>query len=214
MRISRVELILFAVCVPGMLLAPSLAQTPTPAQGGIPVQSTGAVNDRVGAPVDNRTGAPVDGRTGNAVATGPAAYTQATTTMPPPTAASPDPSNYVLGPEDNITVSVFGADDINARAATVANDGMVTLPMVGKVHAAGLTIDQFQTVLVTAYKKFFNEPQVTVQVTGFTQPAGVCGRQREYSRCGAITRQPQPAGGDQHGGRFACRCRRQCSGHS
>jgi len=180
MRISRVELILFALCVPGMLPAPSLAQTPTPAQGGIPVQSTPAVNDRVGAPVDNRTGAPVDGRTGNSVGdhgtTGSAVYTQATSTMPPPTAAAPDPSNYVLGPEDNITVSVFGADDINARAATVANDGMVTLPMVGKVHAAGLTIDQFQTVLVTAYKKFFNEPQVTVQVTDSrSQPVSVAG---------------------------------------
>jgi polysaccharide biosynthesis/export protein len=179
MRISRAELILFALCVPGMLLARSVAQTPTPAQGGIPVQGTAAVNDRVGVPVDGRTGAPVDGRTGASVddhaTAGSASYTPATTAMPlPPTA--PDPSNYVLGPEDNITVSVFGADDINARPVTVANDGMVTLPMIGKVHASGLTIDQFQTVLVTAYKKFFKDPQVTVQVTDSrSQPVSVAG---------------------------------------
>jgi polysaccharide export outer membrane protein len=48
--------------------------------------------------------------------------------------------------------------------------------MVGEVHAAGLTIEQFQTVLVTAYKKFFKEPQVTVQVTDSrSEPVSVAG---------------------------------------
>jgi polysaccharide export outer membrane protein len=180
MQISRAELILFAFSVPGMLLAPSLAQTASPSQGGTLIQGAAPADTRVGTPVDDRTGAPVDGRTGASVddhaATGSAAYTPATTTMPRPTAGTPDPANYVLGPEDQITVSVFGADDINARPATISNDGMVQLPMVGQVHAAGLTVEQFQTVLITAYKKFFKEPQVTVQVTDSrSQPVSVAG---------------------------------------
>jgi polysaccharide export outer membrane protein len=183
MHTSRAKLMLFAVCVPGMLLLPSVAQTPTPSQGGIPIQAAPAADNRVGAPVDDRTGAPVDGRTGASVdsraggaSASSAAYAPVTTTMPPPAASSPDPANYVLGPEDNITVSVFGADDINARAVTISNDGNVNLPMVGKVHAGGLTVDQFQTVLVTGYKKFFKEPQVSVQVTDSrSQPVSVAG---------------------------------------
>jgi polysaccharide export outer membrane protein len=96
------------------------------------------------------------------------------TTMPPPSTATS--GNYVLGPEDQITVSVFGADDINARPVTVANDGNVMLPMVGQVHAAGLTIDQFQSVLVAAYRKYFKEPQVSVQVTDSrSEPVSVAG---------------------------------------
>jgi polysaccharide biosynthesis/export protein len=180
MQISRAKLILFAVCAPGMLLLPALAQTPAPSQGGVPIQAAPAADNRVGAPVDDRTGAPVDGRTGASVDSraggASAAYAPATTTMPPPPANSADPANYVLGPEDNITVSVFGADDINARAVTIANDGNVNLPMVGKVHAGGLTVEQFQTVLYTAYQKFFKEPQVTVQVTDSrSQPVSVAG---------------------------------------
>jgi polysaccharide biosynthesis/export protein len=52
----------------------------------------------------------------------------------------------------------------------------VTLPMIGQVHAAGLTVEQLQANLVTAYKKYFKDPQVTVQVNDFrSQPVSVAG---------------------------------------
>jgi polysaccharide export outer membrane protein len=87
-----------------------------------------------------------------------------------------DSTNYILGPEDQITVRVFAADDIPDRPAQIANDGTVMLPMVGQVHAAGLTVDQLQKALVTAYKKYFKDPQVTVQVSDFrSQPVSVAG---------------------------------------
>jgi polysaccharide export outer membrane protein len=48
--------------------------------------------------------------------------------------------------------------------------------MIGSVHAAGLTVEQFQANLVTAYKKYFKDPQVTVQVNEFhSQPVSVAG---------------------------------------
>ncbi len=53
-------------------------------------------------------------------------------------------TSYVLGPEDQFTVRVFGADDIPDKPAQIDNDGIVTLPMIGQVHAAGLTVKQFQ----------------------------------------------------------------------
>ena len=93
---------------------------------------------------------------------------------PSPAAASS--TSYVLGPEDLITVRVFAADDIPDKPAQIDNDGTVTLPMIGQVHAAGLTVEQLQANLVTAYKKYFKDPQVTVQVNEFhSQPVSVAG---------------------------------------
>jgi polysaccharide biosynthesis/export protein len=93
-----------------------------------------------------------------------------------PSAAPASSTSYVLGPEDLITVRVFAADDIPDKPAQVDNNGSVTLPMIGLVHAAGLTVEQFQANLVTAYKKYFKDPQVTVQVNEFhSQPVSVAG---------------------------------------
>ncbi len=58
----------------------------------------------------------------------------------------------------------------------IDNDGTLTLPMIGPVHAAGLTVEQLQANLVTAYKKYFKDPQVSVQVNEFhSQPVSVAG---------------------------------------
>lgn len=94
----------------------------------------------------------------------------------PATSGGADATNYILGPEDQITVRVFAADDIPDKPAQIANDGTVNLPMIGEVHAAGLNVEQLQTVLVTAYKRYFKDPQVTVQVNDFrSQPVSVAG---------------------------------------
>jgi polysaccharide export outer membrane protein len=91
-------------------------------------------------------------------------------------AAPTNVSSYVLGPEDQITVRVFAADGIPDKPVQIDNDGTVTVPMIGQVHASGLTVEQFQANLVTAYKKYFKDPQVTVQVNDFrSQPVSVAG---------------------------------------
>jgi polysaccharide biosynthesis/export protein len=146
MHKSPVKSILLSLCFPGLILVPALAQ------------SVVAVDGRVGTPMN----APL-----------------ASTAASVPTASSADTattSSYVLGPEDLITVRVFAADDIPDKPAQIDNNGSVTLPMIGSVHAAGLTVEQFQANLVTAYKKYFKEPQVTVQVNEFhSQPVSVAG---------------------------------------
>jgi polysaccharide export outer membrane protein len=145
MHKSPAKMILFSLCVPGLMLAPAFAQS---------VAADGRVDATQASP---------------AVST--AAYVP---TQPAPAAA--DSTSYLLGPEDQITVRVFAADDIPDKPVQIDNDGSVTLPMIGPVHAAGLTIGQFQANLVTAYKKYFKDPQVTVQVNEFhSQPVSVAG---------------------------------------
>src|ERR1700678_74687 len=100
-------------------------------------------------------------------------------TAPVPTAPmadTPNMTSYIRGPEDLITVRVFAADDIPDKPAQIDNNGSGTLPMIGLVHAAGLTVEQFQANLVAAYKKYFKDPQVSVQVNEFhSQPVSVAG---------------------------------------
>jgi polysaccharide export outer membrane protein len=151
MHKSPAKMILFSLCLPGIMTIPVLAQS---------VAADGRVDAAVSSPAVSTP----------AVST--AAYVP---TQPPPATAGPS-SSYVLGPEDLITVRVFAADDIPDKPAQVDNNGSVTLPMIGLVHASGLTVEQFQANLVTAYKKYFKDPQVTVQVNEFhSQPVSVAG---------------------------------------
>jgi polysaccharide biosynthesis/export protein len=146
MHQSPAKLILLSWCFQGLTLVPASAQTVVPADG------------RVGVPMN----APIPSTAGDAAGA--------------PSATPPNVTSYVLGPEDQITVRVFAANDIPNKPVQIDNDGTVTLPMIGQVHAAGLTVEQLQGHLVTAYKKYFKDPQVTVQVNDFrSQPVSVAG---------------------------------------
>ncbi|MBM3471173.1 MAG: hypothetical protein FJX73_10360 [Armatimonadetes bacterium] len=73
---------------------------------------------------------------------------------------------YVLGPEDVIEVSVYGNDDLS-RVVTVRPDGMISLPLVGEIRAAGLTPDQLRERLAPIYARYIKNPQVAVIVREF-----------------------------------------------
>ncbi len=123
-------------------------------------------------PVSAQSVVAADGR----VSTPPAVFAAASVPTPPPPPAAADSPSYLLGPEDLLTVRVFAADDIPDKPVQIDNDGTLTLPMIGPVHAAGLTVEQLQANLVTAYKKYFKDPQVSVQVNEFhSQPVSVAG---------------------------------------
>jgi polysaccharide export outer membrane protein len=111
---------------------------------------------------------------GTAVAANTATDVSYTPTVP--SSAISQSTNYILGPEDLVTVRIFAADDIPDKPSAIANDGTVTLPMVGQVKAAGLTVEQFQQSLTADYKKYFKDPQVTVTVSEYrSQPVSVAG---------------------------------------
>jgi polysaccharide biosynthesis/export protein len=149
MHKSPAKLVLFSLCFQSLAFIPVFAQDATAAYSASSAAVNGATN--VNLPTTSLPSSGADANNVNSV-------------------------NYVLGPEDTITVRVFAADDIPDKPAQISNDGTVTLPMIGQIHAAGLTVEQFQANLVTAYKKYFKDPQVTVQVTDFrSQPVAVAG---------------------------------------
>ena len=80
--------------------------------------------------------------------------------MPAPVPASA-PAAYVLSPDDQIAVTVLGHPEFNADA-TLLPDGTFNYPLLGKVHASGLTVDGLTAKLVKGLSAQLNEPDVTV----------------------------------------------------
>jgi protein involved in polysaccharide export with SLBB domain len=50
------------------------------------------------------------------------------------------PINYILGPTDQILVTIYGVQEMNENL-TVSPDGIIVIPNVGEVKVAGLTIE-------------------------------------------------------------------------
>jgi len=77
------------------------------------------------------------------------------------TSAGPD---YVIGPEDGLSINVWKEPDLTATLP-VRPDGKVSLPLLGDVQAAGLTPLQLGESITEKLKKFLADPRVTVVVT-------------------------------------------------
>jgi len=97
-------------------------------------------------------------------------------------AATTDPA-YVIGPEDVLDINIWKEPDVS-RVVPVRPDGKISLPLVNDVQAAGLTPPQLAANVTDRLRKFLNEPQVTVIVTGInSQRVFVVG---EVLRAGAF----------------------------
>jgi polysaccharide export outer membrane protein len=78
-------------------------------------------------------------------------------------AGVPLPAGYVIGPDDILDVLYWRDKDMSAEVA-VRPDGLITLPLLNDVQAAGLTPDQLREFLTRAAAKYVEEPNVTVVV--------------------------------------------------
>jgi protein involved in polysaccharide export with SLBB domain len=58
----------------------------------------------------------------------------------------PTPENYLLGPDDELIVDVFGLSEINHRLR-VSPEGMIHLPGIGQVQVGGLTVAQAKQLI-------------------------------------------------------------------
>ncbi len=85
-------------------------------------------------------------------------------------------SGYVLGPDDQIVIHAVDAPEISDKHFLIGMNGNITLPLIGRVQAGGLTVEQFEAELNTGLKKYMHDPQVSVTVAEFrSQPVSVFG---------------------------------------
>lgn len=71
--------------------------------------------------------------------------------------------SVVLGANDSITINAPNADELT-RTWRISSNGYLDLPLVGRMKAAGLTVDEFEEALTKNLGRFVKVPTATVAV--------------------------------------------------
>jgi polysaccharide biosynthesis/export protein len=71
---------------------------------------------------------------------------------------------YTIGPSDILQIIVWKEPDLT-RDVTVRFDGMITVPLLGDLQAAGRTPGQMADSLAEGLKQYIEAPRVTVGVS-------------------------------------------------
>ena len=94
----------------------------------------------------------------------------------PAAVSDPKAASYVLGPDDEITIRALHADEITDKPFRVDPLGYLSLPIIGRVRAGGLTVEQLAHEVSSRLNSFIREPEVSIRVTEFrSQPLSVLG---------------------------------------
>ena len=105
----------------------------------------------------------------------------------PAPASAPDPApknaNYVVGPQDILTVTVFNEPQLSGRFR-VENDGQFNYPFLGRIQAGGINVAEIAAaVRAKLADGYLRDPQVTVDVEQFrSQNVFVMGEVRSPGR--------------------------------
>jgi polysaccharide export outer membrane protein len=87
--------------------------------------------------------------------------------------------SYVLGSNDRIIVRCLNADEFSPTPLRIDTDGQVTLPFVGRIELAGLTVSDAEKQLTDRLSKFIHHPQIQlIVVESHSQPVSVFGAVR------------------------------------
>jgi len=85
--------------------------------------------------------------------------------------ADPVRPNYVLGPNDQILVRAPQSEEINDKPFRIDAEGFINLPLIGRVRAGGLSVQELEAELVKRLREFVREPQVIITMVQFrTEP--------------------------------------------
>lgn len=71
---------------------------------------------------------------------------------------------YTIGVRDELSVSVWRNPDLSVEVP-VRPDGMISVPLIGDIKAAGRAPQELATILTTKLENYVRNPQVTVVVT-------------------------------------------------
>lgn len=79
------------------------------------------------------------------------------------------PSGYRLATDDQIAIEVYGEEELR-NAVRLNADGVVSLPLLGSVHLAGLTLNQSAARLTELYgRDYLVNPKVNVMLMSYAR---------------------------------------------
>lgn len=83
---------------------------------------------------------------------------------------------YVLGPGDQILIHVEDMENMPSGPIRIDPSGEIDLPMMGRIEAGGLTVQQLHDALVKKASKYIASPDVTINLSGMeSRPVSVVG---------------------------------------
>src|SRR6476660_4806072 len=90
------------------------------------------------------------------------------------------PAGYILSPNDQVAVEVFGEDDLRTNGR-LNGEGNLSVPLLGSVHLAGLSLTQAASRLTDLYARdYLVNPRVNVMLVGYAK--------RRFTMLGQINR--------------------------
>jgi len=89
---------------------------------------------------------------------------QRTTTQFLPLLSGPVPTDYKLGPGDDLVLILTGDVELT-YALSITREGFILIPQVGQVHVANLTLDQLRDVLYTRLGRVYSGVRRTANAT-------------------------------------------------
>ena len=94
--------------------------------------------------------------------------------------AAADAAAYVLGPDDQIFIRVADVEEVPPdKPFRIDMRGFVTVPLLGRIHVAGISVEQLELLLVDRFRQFLHNPTVTVFIAEYrSQPVSVLGAVR------------------------------------
>lgn len=85
-----------------------------------------------------------------------------------PTGSYEGISDYRVGPQDTLEVAVYQLTELN-RSVRVNSRGMISLPLLGPIRAAGKTIPELEDEITAMLAKdYLQNPQVSIYVREYT----------------------------------------------
>ena len=95
----------------------------------------------------------------------------------PPSSSDPTlRTTYRLGPDDQIVITAPDLPDVSGKPQRLDLNGDLRLPMVGRVKAGGLTLEELEAEVTKRLKVYIQEPDISVSITEFkSQPVSVLG---------------------------------------
>jgi polysaccharide export outer membrane protein len=102
--------------------------------------------------------------------------TEAATAETPGAQAAAPRTSYVLGPGDVVSIWAVDLDETANRPQPIDSQGYLNVPLAGRIHVAGMRVDELEQDLNQRLKVYIKEPNVAVSIQEYrSQPVTVVG---------------------------------------
>ncbi len=71
-------------------------------------------------------------------------------------------TSTTISPQDTLDINVFKVPDLSSKSIKVESNGTISLPLVGSVRVAGLSISQAENTITQRLKQYMQDPKVSV----------------------------------------------------